>query len=92
MLYQYRNNINKDYVTGFVVGVGVAATGYYLYMKNKDSVDEFLSNYGIQMPTTEAGSLNEFTLEELVLKKESLEDIIAEKEIELKTPILETEE
>lgn len=92
MLYQYRNSINKDYVTGFVVGVGVAATGYYLYMKNKDSVDEFLSNYGIQMPTTEAGNLNEFTLEELVLKKESLEDIIAEKEIELKTPILETEE
>lgn len=92
MLYQYQNRINKDYVTGFVVGVGVAATGYYIYMKNKDSVDEFLSNYGIQMPSSEENNLHDFTLEELVLKKESLEDIIAEKEMELKTPILETEE
>lgn len=88
----YQKSINKEYVTGFVVGIGVAATGYYLYMKNKDSVDNFLGNYGIQMPTTEEGKMNEFTLEELVLKKETLEDIIAEKEMDLKTPLLESEE
>ena len=78
-------NINRDHVTGFVVGVGVAATGYYLYMKNKDRVDDFLSNHGIKVPENNKANENlaVLTLEELVLKKETVEDLIAEKELEL---------
>ncbi len=74
--------INRDHVTGFVVGVGVAATGYYLYMKNKDKVDDFLAGHGIYVPKLDSEDLKEMTLEELVLKKENIEDLIAEKEME----------
>jgi hypothetical protein len=76
-------NITRDHVTGFVVGVGVAAAGYYFYMKNKDRVDEFLAGHGIRMPEQAQEDLKTLTLEELLLKKEHFEDLIAEKELEL---------
>lgn len=79
--------ITRDHVTGFVVGVGVAATGYYVYMKNKDKVDDFLSGYGIKMPENSTEDLRALTLEELLLKKEHLEDLIAEKEMDLDAPV-----
>lgn len=75
--------INKEHLTGFVVGVGVAATGYYLYMKNKEKVDEMLAEYGIKIPAAQQENLAGMTLEELMLKKETIEDMIAEKEMEL---------
>lgn len=75
--------VNRDHVTGFVVGVGVAATGYYVYMKNKDKVDAFLLKNGINVNTTKTDDLSVLTLEELLLKKEQVEDIIAEKEMEI---------
>ncbi len=78
----YGGRINKDHVTGFVVGVGVAATGYYVYMKNKDKVDDFLAGHGIYVPKVEAEDFKEMTLEELVLRKENIEDLIAEKEMD----------
>ena len=84
-------NINRDHVTGFVVGVGVAATGYYLYMKNRDKVDDFLSNHGIKIPENNKANENlaVLTLEELVLKKETVEDLIAEKELELEGQVVD---
>jgi len=75
-------SINRDHVTGFVVGVGVAATGYYVYMKNKDKVDDFLAGHGIHVPKGEVEDFKEMTLEELVLRKENIEDLIAEKEMD----------
>ncbi|RQD69495.1 MAG: hypothetical protein D5S00_07150 [Tindallia sp. MSAO_Bac2] len=75
--------ITRDHVTGFVVGVGVAAAGYYVYLKNKEQVDEMLANYGIRVPQPEQGDLSKLTLEELMLKKETIEDLIAEKEMAL---------
>lgn len=75
--------ITKAHVTGFVVGVGVAATGYYVYMKNKDTVDAFLSKHGINVPTSTSDDIAEWTLEELLLRKEQIEDLIAEKELEV---------
>ncbi len=81
--------INRDHVTGFVVGVGVAATGYYVYMKNKDSVDNFLEGHGICVPKLDNENLKELTIEELVLKKETLEDLIAEKEMVIEPIIVE---
>ncbi len=73
--------LNRDHVTGFVVGLGVAATGYYVYMKNKARVDELLASYGIHIPTVASEDLRELTLEDLVLRKENIEDLIAEKEL-----------
>ncbi|MBU3183540.1 hypothetical protein [Clostridium estertheticum] len=89
MLKISKINISRDHVTGFVVGVGVAATGYYLYMKNKDKVDDFLSNHGIKVPDNNKANedLAVLTLEELVLKKETVEDLIAEKELELESQV-----
>ena len=75
--------VSREHVTGFVVGVGIAAAGYYLYMKNKDKVDETLSEYGIRIPGPEQQDMSKLTLEELMLKKETIEDLIAEKEMEL---------
>lgn len=75
--------VNKDHLTGFVVGVGMAAAGYYLYIKNKDKVDQMLAEYGINIPSSAKENLSSMTLEELMLKKESIEDLIAEKEMEL---------
>lgn len=34
------NGINKDHLTGALVGVGVCAVGYYAY-KNQEKVDNF---------------------------------------------------
>ncbi len=85
--------VNRDHATGFVVGLGVAAAGYYLYMKNKAKVDETLAGYGIQLPAPDEQNLSGLTLEELMLKKETLEDLIAEKEMELEqTPVPEVAE
>lgn len=75
--------ITTAHVTGFVVGVGVSATAYYGYMKNKDKVDNFLANHGIDMPKSEVEDFGSMTLEELMLKKEHIEDLIAEKEMDL---------
>lgn len=83
--------VNRDHVTGFVVGVGVAATGYYVYMKNKDKVDAFLIKNGINVNTAKTDDLSTLTLEELLLKKEQVEDIIAEKEMEIEQQPVITE-
>lgn len=80
--------VNRDHVTGFVVGVGVAATGYYVYMKNKDKVDAFLIKNGINVNTAKADDLSTLTLEELLLKKEQVEDIIAEKEMDMEQQVI----
>lgn len=76
--------ITKNHVTGFVVGVGAAAATYYIYMKNKEKVDGFLAGYGIDMGSNnDTEDLSSLNLEELMLKKEAIEDYIAEKEAEL---------
>ncbi len=82
-------SISRDHITGFVVGVGVAATGYYVYMKNKDKVDSFLASHGVYVPTNDSEDIKEFSLEELVLKKECIEDLIAEKEMDMEPIVVE---
>ena len=74
-------NINSDQVTGFVVGVGAAALGFYLYKKNQAQVDQWLRSQGIHVPQPDAKDPAGMTLEELVRRKERLEDLIAEREV-----------
>ena len=77
--------ISQQHITGFIIGVGTAAAGYYAYKKNQEKIHDFLESQGIHLPRpgmhSNTGSMS---LEELVLEKERLEDIIAEKELHMK--------
>ena len=72
--------VSSQHVTGFVIGLGVAAAGFYFYKKNQKRVDDWLRRQGIALPAAEASDVQAMTLEELVREKERLEDLIAERE------------
>ena len=72
--------ITTQHVTGFVIGLGVAAAGFYLYKINQKRVDAWLESQGLQLPRAGANDPSSMTLEELVREKEKLEDLIAERE------------
>ena len=74
-------NVTSQHVTGFFVGVGAAAVGYYFYKNNQAKVDDFLRRQGIQIPERTMRDPATLSLEELVSEKERLEDLIAEKEM-----------
>ncbi len=76
--------INSDHVTGAVVGLGVSALGFYLYKQNRQRVDEWLRQQGINVPQTSAKDEAAMSLEELTREKERLEDFIAEREMQAK--------
>jgi hypothetical protein len=79
-------NITSQHVIGFVVGLGASALGFYLYKKNQDAIDDFLRGQGLNIPTQGIKKVNSMTLEDLVAKKERLEDIIAEREMAIQEP------
>lgn len=72
--------IQSQHITGFAVGVGAAAVGFYLYKQNQQKVDTFLRQHGIDMPAAGTVDSDGLSLEQLVSEKERLEDIIAERE------------
>ncbi len=76
--------LNADHATGFVVGLGAAALGVYLYKQNQQKVDQWLRQQGIHLP--QPGDQEELgmSLEELTREKERLEDLIAERELQAK--------
>ena len=76
--------INSEHVTGFVVGVGAAALGFYLYKQNQHRVDEWLRQQGINVPQAAAKDETRMSVEELTREKEHLEDLIAEREMQAK--------
>lgn len=76
--------INSQHLTGFAVGIGTSALGFYLYKRNQSKVDAFLGKHGIQLPSTLEKDPQSMTLKELIVAKEELEDVIAEKEFNLK--------
>ena len=76
--------INTDHVTGFVVGLGAAALGAYVYKKNQSQVDQWLKQQGIHVPQSAAKDQSAMSLEELMTEKEHLEDLIAEHEMAVK--------
>lgn len=73
--------VTSDHVTGFLVGLGVASVGFYVYKRNQTTVDDFLRGHGIPVPASGERDVAGMTLEELVLEKESLEDLIAERQL-----------
>lgn len=72
--------VNKDHITGALVGVGVCAVGYYIYKKNQSKVDDFLRQQGINV-STQSADFNSMSLPELMETKEAIEDLIAEKQL-----------
>ncbi len=76
--------INSDHVTGFVVGLGASALGFYLYKQNRRRVDEWLREQGINVPQASAQDEATMSLEELTREKERMEDLIAEREVQAK--------
>ncbi len=73
--------ITSDHLVGLAVGVGTAAACYYLYKKNQSRVDDWLRQQGINVPAGSGKEYSAMNLEELVLEKERLEDLIAEREM-----------
>jgi hypothetical protein len=74
--------INSQHVTGFAVGIGISAAGFYLYKKNQAKVDQFLRDRGIQISSLLEKDPRTMSVKDLIRAKEELEDIIAEKEYE----------
>lgn len=79
-------NITSQHITGFVVGLGASALGFYLYKKNQDAIDDFLRSQGLNLPKQGLKEVSSMTLEDLVAEKERLEDIIAEREMAIREP------
>ena len=72
--------LSSQHITGFAIGIGTAAAGIYLYKQNQAKVDSFLAKHGINLPATPPQNMEDLTLEQLIMEKERLEDIIAERE------------
>jgi hypothetical protein len=75
--------ISSDHMTGFIVGVGIASLGLYIYKNNQAQVDEWLRRQSINLPFPgfQAKDQSAKSLEELLREKERLEDLIAEREM-----------
>ena len=73
-------NLNMSpMVKGILIGVGVSAVGFYSYKHNEEKVDNVLRSHGVKVKTPTAG-FETMSVEELMRTKESIEDLIAEKE------------
>ena len=66
---------------GILIGVGVSAVGFYAYKKNEDKVDAFLRRRGMDIKQHGA-DYETMSVEELMRTKETIEDLIAEKEMQ----------
>lgn len=56
--------VTSQHVTGFVVGLGVAAAGFYFYKMNQKTVDAWLESQGIHVPGASTNDYSSMTLEE----------------------------
>ena len=59
--------------------MGVSAVGFYAYKHNEEKVDNFLRSHGVKVKTPTAG-FETMSVGDLMRTKESIEDLIAEKE------------
>ncbi len=68
-------------VKGVLIGVGVSAVGFYAYKHNEEKVDNFMRRHGMNVKTPAAG-YETMSVEDLMRTKETIEDLIAEKEMQ----------
>ena len=70
---------NNPMVKGVLIGVGASLVGFAVYKHNEEKVDNFLRSHGVKVKTPTAG-FETMSAEDLMRTKESIEDLIAEKE------------
>ena len=70
---------NNPMVKGVLIGVGASLVGFAVYKHNEEKVDNFLRSHGVKVKTPTAG-FETMSVEDLMRTKESIEDLIAEKE------------
>ena len=71
----------NNLVKGILIGIGVSAVGFYLYKKNEEKVDSFLRGRGMDIKPR-GSNYETMSVEELMRTKETIEDLIAEKEMQ----------
>ena len=72
---------NSPLVKGILIGVGVSALGFCAYKHNEEKVDDFLRRHGVKVKSPAAG-FETMSVEDLMRTKETIEDLIAEKEMQ----------
>ena len=75
---------NNQLVKGILIGAGVSLVAFCAYKSNEEKVDAFLNRHGIKVKTP-GTSLESLTIEELMRQKEDIEDLIAEKEMQVQS-------
>lgn len=72
---------NNPLVKGILIGVGVSVLGFCAYKHNEEKVDDFLRRHGVKVKSPAAG-FETMSVEDLMRTKETIEDLIAEKEMQ----------
>ena len=72
---------NNPLVKGILIGVGVSALGFCAYKHNEEKVDDFLRRHGVKVKSPAAG-FETMSVEDLMRTKETIEDLIAKKEMQ----------
>ena len=80
---------NNPLVKGVLIGVGASLVGFCAYKHNEDKVDDFLRRHGVNVKSPSAG-FETMSVEELMRTKETIEDLIAEKEMQDQSVTVET--
>ena len=76
-------------VKGILIGVGVSAVGFCAYKHNEEMADNFLRRHGVNVKSPAAG-FETMSVEDLMRTKETIEDLIAEKEMQDQSVTVET--
>ena len=72
---------NNPLVKGILIGVGVSVVSFCAYKHNEDKVADFLRRHGVNVKSPAAG-FETMSVEDLMRTKETIEDLIAEKEMQ----------
>ena len=72
---------NNPLVKGILIGVGASVVGICVYKHNEEKVDNFLRRHGVKVKSPAAG-FETMSVEDLMRTKETIEDLIAEKELQ----------
>lgn len=72
---------NNPLVKGILIGVGASVVGFCVYKHNEEKVDNFLRRHGVKVKSPAAG-FETMSVEDLMRTKETIEDLIVEKELQ----------
>ena len=72
---------NNPLVKGILIGVGASVVGFCVYKHNEEKVDNFLRRHGVKVKSPAAG-FETMSVEDLMRTKETIKDLIAEKELQ----------